>query len=67
MCKKENGIRRIKLLHSGYGYGFDLTTVKPVVNEKEAAVIRRIFDLYLQGVGMQSIVNPLYSEDAGRQ
>lgn len=36
-------------------YGFDLINGKLVINETEAAVIRRIFDLYLQGIGMQTI------------
>ena len=40
-------------------YGFDLINGKLVINETEAAVIRRIFDLYLQGIGMQTIANIL--------
>lgn len=48
-------------------YGFDLISGKLVINETEAAVIRRIFDLYLQGVGMQTIANILNNEGVRRQ
>ena len=48
-------------------YGFDLINGKLVINETEAAVIRRIFDLYLQGVGMQTIANILNDEGVRRQ
>lgn len=48
-------------------YGFDLINGKLVINETEAAVIRRIFDLYLQGVGMQTIANILNNEGVRRQ
>ena len=40
-------------------YGFDLINGKLVVNKTEAAVIRRIFDLYLQGIGTQKIADLL--------
>ena len=48
-------------------YGFDLINGKLVINETEAAVIRRIFDLYLQGIGMQTIANILNNEGVRRQ
>ena len=48
-------------------YGFDLINGKLVINETEAAVIRRIFDLYLQGIGMQTIANILNDEGVCRQ
>lgn len=48
-------------------YGFDLLNGKLVINETEAAVIRRIFDLYLQGIGMQTIANILNHEGVRRQ
>ena len=48
-------------------YGFDLINGKLVVNETESAVIRRIFDLYLQGMGMQSIANRLNADGVGRR
>lgn len=48
-------------------YGFDLINGKLVINETEAAVIRRIFDLYLQGIGMQAIANILNDEGVRRQ
>ena len=48
-------------------YGFDLINGKLVINETEAAVIRRIFNLYLQGIGMQTIANILNNEGVRRQ
>lgn len=48
-------------------YGFDLINGKLVINETEAVVIRRIFDLYLQGIGMQTIANILNNEGVRRQ
>ena len=48
-------------------YGFDLINGELVVNETEATVIRRIFDLYLQGVGMQRIANLLNDEGVCRR
>lgn len=48
-------------------YGFDLINGKLVINETEAAVIRRIFDFYLQGIGMQTIANILNDEGVRRQ
>ena len=43
-------------------YGFDLVDGKLVINEKEAEVIRRIFDMYLQGVGKERIADILNEE-----
>ncbi len=40
-------------------YGFNLKDRQMTVNENEATVIRRIFDLYLQGNGMQIIADIL--------
>lgn len=48
-------------------YGFDLINGKLVINETEAAVIRRIFNLYLQGIGMQGIANILNDEGICRR
>lgn len=48
-------------------YGFDLINGKLVINETEAAVIRRIFNLYLEGIGMQAIANILNDEGVRRQ
>ena len=48
-------------------YGFDLINGELVINETEAAVIRRIFNLYLQGIGMQKIANLLNADDVGRR
>ena len=48
-------------------YGFDLINGELVINETEAAVIRRIFNLYLQGIGMQAIATILNDEGVHRQ
>lgn len=48
-------------------YGFDLINGKLVINETEAAVIRRIFNLYLEGIGMQGIANILNDEGICRR
>ncbi len=43
-------------------YGFDMVDGKLVINETEAQVVRRIYDLYLQGYGKQAIAN-LFNEE----
>ena len=43
-------------------YGFNMVDGELSVNEEEATVIRRIYDMYLQGVGKQAIANTLNSE-----
>lgn len=43
-------------------YGFDLVDGKLAINEAEAVVVRRIFDLYLQGHGKQAIAKILNEE-----
>lgn len=48
-------------------YGYDLVHGQLVVKEDEAAVIRRIFELYLQGVGKQNIANILNAEGVPRR
>lgn len=47
-------------------YGFRLIDGSLTIDESEAAVIRRIFNLYLQGIGMQSIANILNKEGVPR-
>lgn len=44
-------------------YGFTLENGELTVNETEAKIIRRIFDLYLSGVGKQRIANILNEEN----
>lgn len=44
-------------------YGFTLVNGELTVNETEAVIIRRIFDLYLSGVGKQRIANILNEEN----
>ena len=48
-------------------YGYNLIDGKMVINEIEAVVIRRIFSLYLQGVGMQAIANLMNEEAVPRR
>ena len=43
-------------------YGFDMVDGELVVNEKEATVVRRIFDMYLKGIGKQRIADILNEE-----
>lgn len=43
-------------------YGFDLKDGKLIINEGEARVVRRIFDMFLNGMGKQNIANVLNSE-----
>lgn len=48
-------------------YGYDLVDGQLVVKDDEAAVIRHIFDLYLQGAGKQNIANILNAEGVPRR
>lgn len=48
-------------------YGFEIVDGKLVVKEDEAAVIHRIFDLYLRGIGKQNIANILNAESVPRR
>lgn len=48
-------------------YGFDLKDGELVINETEAAVIRRIFDLYLQGYGTPAISKILNEDGVPRR
>lgn len=48
-------------------YGFDLVDGKLAINEAEAVVVRRIFDLYMQGYGKQTIANMLNEEGIPRK
>lgn len=48
-------------------YGYELVDGQLVIKEDEAAVIRRIFDLYLQGIGKQNIANILNAEGVPRR
>lgn len=44
-------------------YGYKIINGQMQVNEAEAAVVRQIFDLYLQGVGKQRIATLLNAEE----
>ena len=48
-------------------YGFNLKDGELVINETEAAVIRRIFDLYLQGYGTLAIAKMLNEDGIPRK
>lgn len=48
-------------------YGYDRSDGQLVINQAEADVIRRIFDMYLQGMGMQAIASRLASEKVPRK
>lgn len=52
---------------SNPAYGYILKDGQLVINEPQAAVIRRIFDLYLNGIGKQSIANILNDEGVSRR
>lgn len=44
-------------------YGYDLVDGKLVVNQEEAVVVQRIFDMYLNNTGMNSIAHTLNREN----
>lgn len=48
-------------------YGFNLVDGQLEINETEAVIVRRIFNLYLQGYGKQSIANILNDEGVCRR
>lgn len=48
-------------------YGYELIDGQLYINEAEAVVIRRIFDLYLQGCGKQAIANQLNTDGIPRR
>ena len=48
-------------------YGYTLVDKKMVINEAEAIIVRRIFALFLQGMGKQSIANLLNEEGVPRR
>jgi len=48
-------------------YGYIMKNGQMAVNETEASVVRRIFNLYLQGVGKQNIANILNNEGISRR
>lgn len=48
-------------------YGFDMVDGTLVVKESEAQVVRRIYDLYLQGYGKQAIADILNQEGIPRR
>ena len=52
---------------SNPAYGYSLLNGEMVINENESIVIRRIFNLYLQGMGIQSITELLNLEEVPRR
>lgn len=45
-----------------YGYRYDQRTKRLVINEEQARVVRRIFNLYVSGKGMEAICSVLNTE-----
>ncbi len=52
---------------SSAAYGFDFINGRLEINEAEAAVIRRMYDLYLSGYGKQAIASILNNEGIRRK
>ena len=50
------------LIHTKHFLGYDMVDGKLVINEKEAVIVRRIFELYLQGNSFISICHILENE-----
>ena len=48
-------------------YGFNLENGELVINETEAEIVRRIFNLYLSGIGKQTIAKMLTQEGVMRR
>lgn len=48
-------------------YGFNLINGQLEINKTEAAIVRRIFEMYLQGYGKQTIANILNTEGVCRR
>ena len=48
-------------------YGFNIVNGQLEINEAEAVVVRQIFDLYLQGLGKQTITNILNEEETAKR
>ena len=48
-------------------YGYRLVNKKMEIHEAEAEIVRRIFDLFLQGMGMQKIADLLNAEGIPRK
>ena len=48
-------------------YGYDSVDCKLAINEEEAKIVRRIFDLYLQGFGTQLIATMLNKDGIDRK
>lgn len=48
-------------------YGYELVNGELIINEAEAAVVRRIFSLYLSGMGKQAIANLLNAENVPKR
>lgn len=57
---KTHGIRRVQLYFTPYGY--ERINGEMVIKESEAAVVRRIYELYLNGTGIQTIKSILNEE-----
>ena len=61
----EEGVRQGKLYFGGkmIGYDYDKENNSLVINEEEAKLVRRVFDLYtVEEIGQQRICNQLFEE-----
>lgn len=56
-----------RFIQSNPPYGYKLVNKELVIYEEEAKVVRKIFDLYLQGYGKQTIANMLNEEGVPRR
>ena len=52
---------------SAPAYGYNLVNGEMVINEDEAKVVRRIFELYLSGKGLQAIAGIMNEEQVPRR
>ena len=48
-------------------YGFNLVDGELIINEDEAKIVRRIFDMYLKGIGKQRIADILNEESVPKK
>lgn len=58
-----NTIGKIHTAVEPYGYDYDINKKNFVINEEEAAVVKKVFKLYLQGNGTNKIANMLTDDN----
>lgn len=62
-----NRMKRGDFVGTISAYGYKLVDGKLEINESEATIVRRIFDMYLSGMGKQAIANILNAEGIPRR